>query len=240
LKKNLIFSHFSTKAHSFFYLREVFFFRKKGNTRFIQKPHTEQLMLGIRSHRLVGWRGIRLYGKEYLPNERTGEEHLLCVCVCVWTWGLCAKTQTLQTHMREYRFSDSRIPDIPSCEFPVRVRLPVPELWHHEGVPLCSHNHTHIWKWEEGNPRWWLKGIGCQGDFLSTSVFFAQRMSHINVSVTSSRWRSAGEHLSEKTAYMSVAIRRKRHPKWSWQLQNVNMFALEVSSLWSINTEDKR
>lgn len=67
---------------------------------------------------------------------------------------------------------------MPSCEFPVSVRLTAPELWHHEGVPLClphsasrSHNPTHIWKWEEGNPRWWLKGFCCQGEF-SPHLFF--------------------------------------------------------------------
>lgn len=37
-------------------------------------------MLGIRSHHPVGWEEeIRVYGKEYLPSERTGEDHYVCV-----------------------------------------------------------------------------------------------------------------------------------------------------------------
>lgn len=44
------------------------------------------------------------------------------------------------------------------------------------GVPRSasrslSHKPTHIWKWEEGNPRWWLKGSCCQGEF-SPHLFF--------------------------------------------------------------------
>lgn len=70
--------------------------------------------------------GIRLYGKGYLPTERTGKEHYVCVRGC--TWGVRAQTQILQTCMREQHFRDSCIPDIPSCEFPVIVRLTVPEL----------------------------------------------------------------------------------------------------------------
>ena len=39
----------------------------------------------------------------------------------------------------------------------------------HSASTLClplAHNPTHIWKWEEGNPRWWLKASAAKGNSL--------------------------------------------------------------------------
>lgn len=44
-------------------------------------------------------RVIGLYGKKYLPSERTVEKHYTGVCGC--TRGMCATTRILQTHTRE-------------------------------------------------------------------------------------------------------------------------------------------
>lgn len=58
---------------------------------------------------------------------------------------------------------------------------------------LLSHKPTHIWKWEEGNPRWWLKGSCSQGEF-SPHLFLCVRvctcllLMRVNVYITSASW----------------------------------------------------
>lgn len=71
------------------------------------------------------------YGKKYLPSEKTGEKTLReRVYMCVWVHKRheCYNSDFLQTCVREKHFGDPCIPDIPSCGFPVRVSLTVPQL----------------------------------------------------------------------------------------------------------------
>ena len=65
-------------------------------------------------------------------------------------------------------------------------------------LPL-SHNPTHIWKWEEGNPRWWLKGFCCQGEF-SPHLFCVCACVCVRVSVINV-YRCAYDLLELKTEF---------------------------------------
>lgn len=151
----------------------------KGNTTMNQRPHTEQLMLGIRSHDLRS-RGC---GEQRNKTLREGISpqwedwrKILHECGWVHTRHVCYNSDFANMHERiAFRwFLHSR-----HSFLWISSQRESRSLWHHKGVPLSlplSHNPTHIWKWEEGNPRWWLKGYCCQGEF-SPHLFLCVCMS---------------------------------------------------------------
>lgn len=157
--------------------------------------------------------------REGIPPQWENWQRALCVCGC--TRGMCAKTQTLQTCMEGIAFQwflHSRHSFLwISSQREARCSRALTS-WGGSTLPstFClplSHNPTHIWKWEEGNPRWWLKGFCCQGEF-SPHLFFCVCVSSINVYITSLSWRSAGNSKCGFNSCVNVCICLEKVAPW--------------------------
>lgn len=119
-------------------------------------------------------------------------------------------------------------------------------------LPL-SHKPTHIWKWEEGNPRWWLKGSCCQGEF-SPHLFYCAYvcvracllLMCVNVYITALNWRGShhlygikkcGSNSYGKEQPLFVPAQKKWNREWCrLSIYNLHLLAAMTvkNAFWGV------